>query len=299
MIKIGDDYSDYTNIEKNEFSNELAKLQLQIRWENEIDRESDRKENTQRERERKERGRYSLLLSETSADPRCFSMAAFFSRSPWYATFDMCFVFCLMRNVSGSSATCRHMNEEACVWERGREQKGAGHTDLCKFAFGLLEIRMVFYIRLNFRILSNALQFGCIGNCCCLGLGYVSARRKETEEEEANEKREKSKKMSTRKSSSCRRVVFRHSAFPCSMLCMWHVVAYCCCCCCCPKTDFATVAAPPTLRCPQGTTAHHWPQLMERMNSPCFPPLLPSPPLFCFSFRCEKNLWPPSGSFIN
>lgn len=134
---------------------------------------------------------------------------------------------------------------------------------------------MVFYIRLNFSILSNALQFGCIGNCCCLGLGYVSARRKETQEEEANEKREKSKKMSTRKSSSCRRVVFRHSAFPCSMLCMWHVVAYCCCCCCCPKTDFATVAAPPTLRCPQGTTAHHWPQLMERINSPspCFSPL--------------------------
>lgn len=237
---------------------------------------------THKERERKEGGRYSLLLSETSADPRCFSMAAFFSRSPWYATFDMCFVFCLMRNVSGSSATCRHMNEEACVCERGREQKGAGHTDLCKFAFGLLEIRMVFYIRLNFRILSNALQFGCIGNCCCLGLGYVSARRKETEEEEANEKREKSKKMSTRKSSSCRRVVFRHSAFPCSMLCMWHVVAYCCCCCCCPKTDFATVAAPPTLRCPQGTTAHHWPQLMERMNSPSSP---------CFSPLFLSSLW--------
>lgn len=209
------------NIEKNEFSNELAKLQLQFRWESEIERESDRKENTQRqrERERKEGGRYSLLLSETSADPRCFSMAAFFSRSPWYATFDMCFVFCLMRNVSGSSATCRHMNEEACECER---KKWAGHTDLCKFAFGLLEIRMVFYIRLNFRILSNALQFGCIGNCCCLGLGYVSAKKQKKKHERRGKSEdgyeEKFKLPSASFSTQC--ISMQHVA--CGML--WHTV---------------------------------------------------------------------------
>lgn len=294
MIKIGDDYSDYTNIEKNEFCNELAKLQLQFRWESEIDRESDRKENTQRERERKEGGRYSLLLSETSADPRCFSMAAFFSRSPWYATFDMCFVFCLMRNVSGSSATCRHMNEEACVWERGREQKGAGHTDLCKFAFGLLEIRMVFYIRLNFRILGNALQFGCIGNCCCLGLGYVSARRKETEEEEANEKREKSKKMSTRKSSSCRRVVFRHSAFPCSML--WHTVAVVVAA---RKLTLQQLLLHPHFAAPRAQQHIIGHSSWNAWTPPVFHHYLLLPSLLSFSPHCEKNLWPPSGSFIN
>lgn len=53
MIKIGDDYSDYTNIEKNEFSNELAKLQLQFRWESEIERVGQEREHTKRERERR------------------------------------------------------------------------------------------------------------------------------------------------------------------------------------------------------------------------------------------------------
>lgn len=52
MIKIGDDYSDYTNIEKNEFSNELAKLQLQFRWESEIERVGQEREHTKREREK-------------------------------------------------------------------------------------------------------------------------------------------------------------------------------------------------------------------------------------------------------
>lgn len=47
----------------------------------------------------------SPLLSATSATSRCFSMAAFFSRSPWYATFEIIFEFCLIRSVSGSSAT--------------------------------------------------------------------------------------------------------------------------------------------------------------------------------------------------
>lgn len=136
-----------------------------------------------------------------------------------------------------------------CESERGSEQQGAGHTDLCKFAFGLLEIRMVFYIRLNFRILSNALQFGCIGNCCCLGLGYVSAK--------------KQKRKQMRRGERARRWVrgkvqvavglFFDTAHFHAACCMWHVVAYCCCCCCCcPKLDFATVAAPPTLRCPGG-----------------------------------------------
>lgn len=47
----------------------------------------------------------SPLLSATSATSRCFSMAAFFARSPWYATFEIIFEFCLIRSVSGSSAT--------------------------------------------------------------------------------------------------------------------------------------------------------------------------------------------------
>lgn len=53
MIKIGDDYSDYTNIEKtNSVTNYVAKLQLQFRWESEIERVGQEREHTKREREK-------------------------------------------------------------------------------------------------------------------------------------------------------------------------------------------------------------------------------------------------------
>lgn len=55
-----------------------------------------------------------VYVSDTSAASLCFSIAAFFSKSPWYATFDMCIVFCFIRNVSGSSATFLHPECRIC-----------------------------------------------------------------------------------------------------------------------------------------------------------------------------------------
>lgn len=63
-----------------------------------------------------------------------------------------------------------------CVWTLWSKKKllinyrpGRVDTYLCQFAFLLLKIGMIFYIRLDFRIFCYSLQFWRICDSCCLG----------------------------------------------------------------------------------------------------------------------------------
>lgn len=108
------------------------------------------------------------LLSTISVSSRCLSIAAFFWISPWYAALEIFFVFCLIRSVSGSSATYKtrkycSINLSLTFWSWLLFFVKFSH--LCQFAFCLLKIRMVLHIRLNLCVLCDTLRFRCLSYC--------------------------------------------------------------------------------------------------------------------------------------
>lgn len=113
-------------------------------------------------------------LSTISVSSRCFSMFAFFWMSPWYATLEMFLVFCLIRNVSGSSAICTEVKKRSCGLEVSKEWTLKFY--LCQFALCLLKLGMILYIRLYFSIFGNSLQFRRFGDRCGFCLWNVPNR---------------------------------------------------------------------------------------------------------------------------
>lgn len=51
-------------------------------------------------------------------------------------------------------------------------------SHLCNFPLLLLKFRMIFHVRLNFRIFRNSFQLRCFSDCRCFGLWYVSSEKK-------------------------------------------------------------------------------------------------------------------------